>query len=147
MLQYLLLCNIIDIYIYVYICYTVFVVKNKSNTKGYTIMILTTIGLALATSATMKMATPLQPYSITRTSANDVTLYVSRKTVVHLSKTSGLEVIADNNGKVVKAIDGANTIDIPVHKGERLNIDAQTGFNSSSYKIGNVSIKVPAIKN
>jgi len=110
-------------------------------------MILTTLGLALATSATMKTATPLQPYSITRTSANDVTLYVSHKTVVHLSKASGVAVIADDNGKVVKAVDSADNINIPVHKGEHLNINAQTGWTKSSYKIGNVLIDIPAFDN
>lgn len=110
-------------------------------------MILTTLGLVLVTSATMKMATPLQPYSITRTSANDVTLYVARKTVVHLSKAGGVAVIADDNGKVVKAVDGVDNIDIPVHKGEHLNIDVQTGWNKSSYKIGNVLIDIPAFEN
>jgi len=110
-------------------------------------MILTTLGLALATSATMKTATPLQPYSITRTSANDVTLYVANKTAVHLSKAGGVAVIADDNGKVVKAVDSANTIDIPVHKGEHLNINAQTGWTKSSYKIGNILIDIPAFEN
>lgn len=106
-------------------------------------MILTTLGLALVASATMKAATPLQPYSITRTSANDVTLYVAHKTVVHLSKASGVAVIVDDNGKVVKAVDGVDTIDIPAHKGEHLNINAQTGLNKSSYKIGTVLIDIP----
>jgi len=106
-------------------------------------MILTTLGLALVASATMKTATPLQPYSITRTSDNNVTLYVAHKTVVHLSKASGVAVIADDNGKVVKAVDGVDTIDIPVHKGEHLNINTQTGLNKSSYKIGNVLIDIP----
>jgi len=106
-------------------------------------MILTTLGLALVASATMKTATPLQPYSITRTSDNNVTLYVAHKTVVHLSKASGVAVIADDNGKVVKAVDGVDNIDIPVHKGEHLNINAQTGLNKSSYKIGNVLIDIP----
>lgn len=110
-------------------------------------MILTTIGLALMTSTTIKTATPLQPYSITRTSANDVTLYVARKTVIHLSKASDVAIIADNNGKVVKAVDGVETIDIPVHKGEHLNIDAQTGWTKASYKIGNVTIDIPAFEN
>lgn len=107
-------------------------------------MILTTLGLALVTSVTMKAATPLQPYSITRTSDNNVTLYVTHKTVVHISKASGVAVIADNNSKVVKAVDGVDTIDIPVHKGERLNINAQTGWTKASYKIGNVVIDIPA---
>jgi len=110
-------------------------------------MILTTIGLALVTSATMKTATPLQPYSITRTSANDVTLYVAHKTVVHLSKASDVAIIADDSGKVVKAVDGVDTIDIPVHKGEHLNINAQTGWKKVSYKIGNVVIDIPAFNN
>lgn len=110
-------------------------------------MILTTLGLALVTGATMRTATPLQPYSITRTSDNNVTLYVAHKTVVHLSKASGVAVIADDNGKVVKAVDGVDTIDIPVHKGEHLNIDAQTGWTKASYKIGNVVIDIPAFDN
>lgn len=110
-------------------------------------MILTTLGLALVTGATMRTATPLQPYSITRTSDNNVTLYVAHKTVVHLSKASGVAVIADDNGKVVKAVDGVDTIDIPVHKGEHLNIDAQTGWTKASYKIGSVVIDIPAFDN
>lgn len=110
-------------------------------------MILTTLGLALTTSATIKTTTPLQPYSITRTSANDITLYVSHKTVVHLSKASNVAIIADDNGKVVKAVDGVDNIDIPVHKGEHLNIDAQTGWTKASYKIGNVVIDIPPFKN
>lgn len=107
-------------------------------------MIATTIGLVAGTSVLLSSGTAMAPMNVQQVSTNDTQVYVAKDMTVHLSGTDKLEIIADTKGKVLKAKDGAKSIDIKAHKGQVININAQTGWTSATYKINGKSITIPA---
>lgn len=107
-------------------------------------MIATTIGLVAGTSVLLSTGTAMAPMNVQQVSTNDVQVYVAKDMDIHLSDTSKLEIIADTKGKVLKAVDGVDNINIKAHKGQVININAQTGWTSATYKINGKSITIPA---
>lgn len=104
-------------------------------------MILTTLGLALVTSATMKAATPLQPYTMQAVDNVTTRVYVVHDTTLHVSHTQGFEVVIDNSKKVVAQGNGVKSYDIKVKAGTTYNVTVLGGVNGGTYKVGGVTVK------
>lgn len=101
-----------------------------------------TAGLVVGTMAMVSTATPLQPTNITRVSNNEIKVYASKDMTVHLSHASGFEIVIDKGHDAIDQGDGKSKYDVKVKKGTTLNINAQTGWNADSFKIGNNKIVV-----
>ena len=105
-------------------------------------MILTA-GLVAGTFAFASQATPLHPYNIDRQDNSTTMIYVGHDTTINLSHTERFEIIAYNDqNRVLTAEDGATSVDLKAKKGQRVFINANTGFGNNYYKIGNVVINV-----
>lgn len=104
-------------------------------------MILTTLGLALVTSATMKTATPLQPYNVQAVDNETTRVHVVHDTTLHVSHTQGFEVVIDNGKKVMTQGNGVKSYSIKVKAGTTYNVTALGGENGGTYKVGGVTIK------
>lgn len=104
--------------------------------------------LTLGVLAATMTATPLQPYNVNKMDNVVTRVYIAHDTMVHLSHTSRLEVVIDKGGKVVKAEDGAKSIDVKAKQGTTLNISVLTGWNKDTYyKIGSQVVNVRGFKN
>ena len=108
-------------------------------------MILTA-GLIAGTFAFQTATTPLQPYTVQRVDNNVTKVYSTKDTTIHLSNTKDFEIIAYTDKALIVGKDNAKSIDVKVKKGETVYIDAQAGYNTESYKIGNHKIYVNGVK-
>lgn len=109
--------------------------------KRRKVMIITA-GLVAGTFALASQYTPLQPVNVTRVDNNTTKVFAAKDTTIHLSNTKAFEIIAYTDEEVVNQGDYKKSYDIKVKKGQTLYIDAQTGYNTESYKIGNKSVTV-----
>lgn len=107
-------------------------------------MILTA-GLIAGTFAFQTATTPLQPYTVQRVDNNVTKVYSTKDTTIHLSNTKDFEIIAYTDKKMIIGKDNAKSINVKVKKGETVYIDAQAGYNTESYKIGNYKINVKGV--
>jgi len=106
-------------------------------------MITTLTGLVAGTATLFSTATALQPMNVTRTDTNNTVVYIAKAQHVHMTGTSKLNIIIDD-GNSVSEYDGHDSIDFDATKGQKIYINAETGFTSATYKIGNQKITVPA---
>lgn len=104
-------------------------------------MIITTLGMALATSATMNTATPLQPYNVQTVDNETTRVYVAHDTTLHVSHTQGFEVVIDNGKKVMAQGNGVKSYNIKVKAGTTYNVTALSGLHGGTYKVGGVTVK------
>lgn len=104
-------------------------------------MIITTLGMALITGATIKTATPLQPYNVQTVDNETTRVYVAHDTTIHVSHTQGFEVVIDNGKKVVAQGDNVKSYDIKVKAGTTYNVTALGGIHGGTYKVGGVTVK------